>query len=182
MAILDIDKSYIKIDYTHSGVIGGLIQVSFATYISQAERDKEKQREEKISQFLNNIYTSISELQNDAYNNWGQLSQEEIEKIKLTDVFIQWENKITNYQNTYSTFGEYAYKVVGEKPNYKLFLTEKELETLGFDLIWFTDPVIHNGFTTINCGEYDNINRPELNLEFFYNKLKEYMNPEVLDA
>lgn len=169
---------YYKVLLENSYIKDGFLFVTIRRYLNKQERDKEKERQERIENFLSvatDAYSSkLDEILSYQENNPDFLTDEialkELEQmISYAEEFERAIYIVENFsvvtQNT----------VVATIPE----TVEKEFTSLGYEKEFISDPVIIIDTITINCGKY-----PELtiSLEELYAKLKDRMSSEITNV
>lgn len=171
MAIIDTDKTYVRILYDECYVKGNDVRVVIRTYKSKEERDKEKSRQSKIEEFINtlrekygiyNLQAQEARLENDVHTY-------ELQTAAFNQHYNQEVSLLANYIKYLNTPNEVSFRK---------YLSDEELETYGFNQEWVDDPVICYSDTEVSVGLY----RGEtISHEFYYNRLKEFMSDAVID-
>lgn len=170
MAVLDIDSTYVKINFDECAVQGVNVFVVYETYASKSDRDKEKERVIDINKFIENLWDKYAEC-NEILNNTDGKSDNE-----LVDIGKKQENYFSQIQS----FGQ-CYKIENnsETSVFAKYISDDELNELGFNEVWISDPIVSCGVVKYNAGIYRN---EVISKEFYYNRLKECMNKAVLDC
>ncbi|MGI6593541.1 MAG: hypothetical protein ACOX24_00410 [Christensenellales bacterium] len=184
MAVLEIETNhYYKINFDRCAVRGLKVFVNYSTYQSIEDRDKEKEREEKFATFFQNIREHNQSKYNELIamieaqelvpeqiveddnglidrDNYPALRAKQDKLNKLEHLGIEIGERLFEYTNT-----ERDELIISEN-------TQQELESLGFDLVWITDPIKLNGGGEVYAGDYGG---EPITHEFFYNRLKTVM-------
>ncbi len=179
---------YIKVLFNECKVVGLSVYASYRTYKDTSEREKEKSRESDVGQFLINLRAKISERDTAITNeceSYGinRYDRNENGESLPNDVFdrllIEGE-KVSRLMLFEREFIElfYGYSEEIKETTY----TEEELnylETLGYNKEWVADSVKLLSKVEAYCGEY---NGETICHEFYYNKLKENFDTEIVDV
>lgn len=153
----NITSQYYKVLEDDCYVYNGFVFVAVARYPNQAEREREKAREEELSIFLSNVN-----------NRYLMLIAENEENEPLTEEEAEHTAEIERVLYTVENF---AVIVAAQQP-VTISISDsvkQELVELGYKDEFLSDPIVILDRITVNCGRYDG--KP-LTLEYLYNKLK----------
>lgn len=184
MAVLEIETNhYYKINFDRCAIKGLKVFVNYSTYQSIEDRDKEKEREEKFATFFQNarVHTQnkYSELvvaveeqglrpENIVEDENGLIDKESFPDLRAL------QDKINELEHFMVEIGERLSEYTNTERD-ELIISEniqQELESLGFELEWITDPIKLNGGGEVFAGDYSG---EPITYEFFYERLKTVM-------
>ncbi len=184
MAVLEKETNhYYKINFDRCAVRGLKVFVNYSTYQSIEDRDKEKEREEKFATFFQSIRANAQSKYDEliAEVESQELVPEEIieEESGLIDKdnypeLRAMQDKLNELEHLGIEIGERLFEYTNTERD-ELTISEnmqQELENLGFELEWITDPIKLNGGGEVYAGDY---NGEEITYEFFYERLKAVM-------
>lgn len=174
MAIIDINKCYIKILYKECKLKDNTLYITFTTYPSEAERIKEKNRDKNFIKFKNNMNELIRSLE----DNITSAMNTDANKAEVDDLSCKYDKYINQYYNIL-----YNYTLPpNNQSSFKQFVDKDELTRLGFDYSWVVNPVRKYGDSVVAIELKDTDTKLKLSNKFYYGKLKSIMNKGVKDA
>lgn len=185
MAILDTDKTYVKLIFDECMIKGRDVYVSFMTYATKEDRDREKAQYERVQNFLNNLRDKYRNLQEEVQNFISGITDINAMSVAESAMFQSvYEPKIKlaqNYMNQEQNFLDNLIVSASAEniSTFQYIISKQELESLGFEEEWILNPIKHLGYTTIYAGEF---NGEEINEKFYYTRLKPLMNDAVIDC
>lgn len=189
MAILENEtNNYFKINFDKCAVKGRLVYVNFSVYKTEIDRQKEKDRESKISKFFLDLRQYLDGKYRALVTAIGDLTLEEI--LSKTDIGkidsakypklseLQYEaNELLPYErliaNAIYQYGEENSVIQIDKAHLP------KLQALGFEEEWTASPVRISSGAEVFCGEY---NDEHIDMPFYYNRLKTVMSNNILDC
>ncbi len=158
------DECYVK---------GNKIFVSWLTYASKEDRDKERSREEEVNAFISNLREKSNNERQILY-----LKQREETALTSRDT-EKIESLISLYYNQEIIFYENYLNIKNRESTFKSILPDGELEKLGFKQEWIDDPIYNYGVSSMCVGEYKG---EIISHELFYNRLKKFMYDAIIDC
>lgn len=184
MAVLEIETNhYYKINFDRCAIRGLKVFVNYSTYQSTEDRDKEKEREEKFATFFQNIRANaqskydelIAEVESQALVPEEIIEDDNglIDKVNYLELRAM-QDKLNELEHLEIEIGERLFKFSNTEID-DLVITEdmqQDLEALGFEMEWITDPIKFNGGGEVYAGEYDG---EPITHELFYERLKTVM-------
>lgn len=189
MAILEkTTNNYYKIDFDNCMIKGLSVIVAFATYLTAADREKEKVRRPLLTAFINAIQQEIGEKYNllmAKVKELGISSETDVDEQGLIKPSVNAELRnlqieISNLSAMPDQVYEHSYRYGTEEPQEIVWhYGKEELSQYGFDEVWITDPIRLTAMAQIYCDEY---NGEDITHEFYYNRLKTRMNESVEDC
>lgn len=184
MAILEIQtNNYYKINFDSCCVRGRKVFVNFSNYASENERQKEKDRGEKVAEFFvalrqslqkqyEGLFQKISELQLQPDDVRSSTEDNKIDRERFPELRELQDkmNALEPYENIIVN-GLYCYGEDAVAPEIPIDILS-ELEKLGFDKSWISDPIKITNGAEIYVGEYGD---EPITQEFYYSRLKSVM-------
>jgi hypothetical protein len=156
---IDINRCFIKTEGLYIGTI---------VYKSKSERDKEKNREQDILSFLNNVSDEYKRLISEETT----LEERELAYTEYFSDVVYVSEQIKKIAYEFYYFPE----ILDENPNISLpqriTLNEKNLisaERFGFKREWYSDPILIIREDLIFLDEYK---KQDFTLDEFYNLFK----------
>jgi hypothetical protein len=165
-------------------VRGLKVFVNFSVYNSTEERDKEKERQGKWTEFFQRLRENlqsqydalIKAIDTKGLTPEQVLSQTEegmIDSAKHSELRIM-QNKLLNLEPFEQEIGDRLFKYSDDEKK-TLIIPAKiknELEGLGFEEEWIASPVLLDGGGEVYTGDYHG---EPITYEFFYERLKSVM-------
>lgn len=185
MAILDTDKTYVKLMFEECMIKGRGVYVSFMTYATKEDRDREKAQYEKVQNFLNNLRDKYRNLQEEVQGFISRVPDVNAMSVAESATFQSlYEPKINlaqNYMNQEQNFIDNLIVSANTEniSTFQYIIDKQDLESLGFVEEWVLNPIRHLGYTTVYAGEF---NGEEVNEEFYYTRLKSCMSDAIIDC
>ncbi|MDI9486831.1 MAG: hypothetical protein QM214_02830 [Bacillota bacterium] len=189
MAILEkATNHYYKINYDRCAVRGLKVFVNFSVYNSTEEREKEKERQGKWTEFFQRLRGNlqsqydalIKAIDAEGLTSEQVLSESEegmIDSTKYAELRTM-QNNLLSLEPFEQEIGDRLFKDRYDEKE-SLIITDdvkKELKALGFDEEWVISPVLLDGGGEVYTGDY----RDEpITYEFFYERLKSVMGETV---
>jgi hypothetical protein len=184
MAVLEIETNhYYKINFDRCAIRGLKVFVNYSTYQSIEDRDKEKEREGKFAAFFQNIRANAQSKYDELIaevESQGLVPEEIIEdenglidKVNYPELRAM-QDKLNELEHLEIEIGERLFKFFNTEIDV-LVITEdmeQDLEALGFEMEWITNPIKFNGGGEVFAGDY---NGEEITHELFYERLKAVM-------
>lgn len=185
MALLEkVTNHYYKIDFDRCAVRGLKVFVNYSIYKDTSEREKEKERQDKWTEFfqksrerLQSQYDTLLEsISTEGLTTEQVLSESEegmIDSAKYPELREQ-QNKLLELEPFEQAIGDRLFKYRDiEKGTLIISNTIKEqLESLGFEQEWIDSPILLDGGGEVYTGDY---NGEPITYEFFYERLKTVM-------
>lgn len=175
---------YYKINFDLCAVRGLKVFVNFSVYNSTEERDKEKERQGKWTEFFQRLRENlqsqydalIKAIDTKGLTPEQVLSQSEEGMIDSTKYAELWtmQNNLLSLEPYEQEIGNRLFKYRDDAKNTLIIPDEikKELEALGFEEEWIASPVLLDGGGEVYTGDYDG---EPITYEFFYERLKSVM-------
>ena len=175
---------YYKINFDLCAVRGLKVFVNFSVYKSTEQREKEKERQGKWTEFFQRLRENlqsqydalIKAIDTKGLTPEQVLSESEegmIDSAKHSELRIM-QNKLLNLEPFEQEIGDRLFKYSDDEKK-TLIIPAKiknELEGLGFEEEWIASPVLLDGGGEVYTGDY----RDEpITYEFFYERLKSVM-------
>ncbi len=185
MALLEkVTNHYYKIDFDRCAVRGLKVFVTYSIYKDTAEREKEKERQSKWTEFFQKLRGNlqsqydalIKEIDAEGLTSEQVLSESEegmIDSEKYPELRAM-QNKLLILEPFEQEIEDRLYKYRDDEKE-SLIITDdvkKELKALGFDEEWVISPVLLDGGGEVLAGDY---NGEPITYEFFYERLKTVM-------
>jgi hypothetical protein len=188
MAILEKSTSnYYKIEFDECMIKGTAVIVSFSTYQSLGEREKEKSCRPLLNEFLSKIQQRLTVLHNElitACEALGKQPQEIVgEDGIISDEYPDLKAKQMEMNSlepmplaVFERFYQYGDVIF---PEIDYTVSKELLEGYGYDENWIKEPIRLTTKAQIYCGEY---NGEPISHSLYYNRLKERMNDSIKDC
>jgi len=185
MAVLEKETNqYYKINFDRCAVRGLTVFVNFSAYLTTAEREKEKEREGKWSQFFRKLRENLQAQQDGLFaaieaagftpeQVLSATEENKIDAAKYPDIRELQErwNALEPYEHL---IGDSLYKI-GDKEMRCIEMNEdiaKQLAELGFEDEWILDPIRITAGAEVEVGDYKG---EPISQEFYYERLKTVM-------
>lgn len=192
MAILENETgNYFRAEFDESSVRGSRVYVTYSTYVTSEDRQKEKDRVDEISNFINaaNVmatakYTALMEGVQAQDCAPEELAEEDNANLIDGDRFPELrtlQDDMFKIQNllTYVARNSEVYQGVELAPATLVELSQDTLDELGYKAEWVEDPVNLGIKAEVYCGEYSG---EAIDHEFFYNRLKTVMSDNITNC
>lgn len=185
MAVLEkATNNYYKINFDRCAVRGLKVFVNFSVYNSTEEREKEKERQGKWTEFFQKLRGNLQSqydalikgIDAEGLTSEQVLSESEegmIDSEKYPELRAM-QNKLLILEPFEQEIEDRLYKYRDDEKE-SLIITDnvrKELESLGFEEEWIISPVLLDGGGEVYAGDYDG---EPITYEFFYERLKSVM-------
>ena len=185
MAVLEkATNNYYKINFDRCAVRGLKVFVNFSVYNSTEEREKEKERQGKWTEFFQRLRGNlqsqydalIKAIDAEGLTSEQVLSESEegmIDSEKYPELRAM-QNKLLILEPFEQEIEDRLYKYRDDEKE-SLIITDnvrKELESLGFEEEWIASPVLLDGGGEVYTGDYHG---EPITYEFFYERLKSVM-------
>lgn len=189
MAVLEKEtNNYFKIEFEDCMVKGNSVIVAFSTYVTDEERNKEKQRRPLFTLFFNNLQTLINSLQNEIIfsvenlkkspeeilDSMGKIRREAYPELRAKqDTIIELEQMHNSIFERCYVYGNIEHSPLEEMENKEILIG------LGYDENWLKEPIRLTTRAQVYCGEYSG---EKIAHAFYYNRLKTKMSDNVEDV
>lgn len=185
MALLEKStNNYYKIDFDRSAVRGLKVFVNYNIYKDISERQKEKERQGKWTEFFQKLReklqsqydTLLQSISNEGLETEQVLSENEegmIDSAKYPHL-RELQNKLLELQPFEQMIGDrlFKYKDIEKETLVIPDDVREEIEALGFQREWTDSPILLDGGGEVYAGDY--YGEP-ITYEFFYERLKTVM-------
>lgn len=185
MALLEKStNNYYKIDFDRSAVRGLKVFVNYNIYKDISERQKEKERQGKWTEFFQKLReklqsqydTLLQSISNEGLETEQVLSENEegmIDSAKYPNL-RELQNKLLELQPFEQMIGDrlFKYKDIEKETLVIPDDVREEIEALGFQREWTDSPILLDGGGEVYTGDY--YGEP-ITYEFFYERLKTVM-------
>lgn len=185
MALLEKStNNYYKIDFDRCAVRGLKVFVNYNIYKDISEREKEKERQGKWTEFFQKLReklqsqydTLLQSISNEGLETEQVLSESEegmIDSAKYPNL-RELQNKLLELQPFEQMIGDrlYKYKDIEKETLVIPDDVREEIETLGYQREWTDSPILLDGGGEVYAGDY---NGEPITYEFFYERLKTVM-------
>jgi hypothetical protein len=188
MAILELEtQNYYKVEFDECMIKGLSAYVTYSTYKTTEDREKEKARRPLLTAFLNavqqRLFTLDSEI-NEAVQTLGLTPADVTDgdgyiHADYPELRAKQDEILALSSVQQDVFGRFYLYGDGEVEDYNPTVSKDILEGYGFDETWLTDPVRLSMKAQIYCGEYGD---EPITAEFYYNRLKERMSDQIEDC
>lgn len=197
MAILEKSTgNYYKIIYEECMVKGNDVIVAYEVYKTANERDKDKSREQEVKDFIvatqikvsdlhRQIMTEIEALGLEPPDVLSQTETDKIDKDKypalraIQDEMNGLENLMHEVGSKIYAVGIEQIEALATKATARSASKTVAATESGFNQEWIDDPVCITGRMLFNVGQY---NGEPITREFYYNRLKKFMNDSIEDC
>lgn len=188
MAILEKEtNNYFKIEFDECMVKGSDVYVMYSTYLTSADRDKEKERRPKLSAFLNNVQQRITELNEELLSAAAEMGKTPEELVgadgmipdAYPDLKAKQEELLALSDIPTAVYDRFYVRGDEQHTEIKYSVSKEVLTGYGFEETWITDPIRLNVQAVVHCGEYYG---ETINQEFYYNRLKQRMSENIIDC
>jgi hypothetical protein len=185
MALLEKStNNYYKIDFDRSAVRGLKVFVNYNIYKDTSEREKEKERQGKWTEFFQKLRekiqsqydTLMQSISNEGLETEQVLCESEegmIDSAKYPNL-RELQNKLLELQPFEQMIGDrlFKYKDIEKETLVIPDDVREEIEALGFQREWTDSPILLDGGGEVYTGDY--YGEP-ITYEFFYERLKTVM-------
>lgn len=185
MAILEIETGhYYRVLFDECMIKGNMVYVTAETYATATDRDKEKKKLPLLGKFVDKVRVKQYEIQ--------KKIEDEIEKLNVDPMTIEKDEdgriskekhpEIRNLQDELMLLNRAMDAACTTRHGVKRkeeINSNATLKKCGFRKEWIQRPIKKLGRIQINVGAY---NGEKLTHEFFYNRLKKYMNENIQDC
>lgn len=185
MALLEkVTNHYYKIDFDRCAVRGLKVFVNYSIYKDTSEREKEKERQGKWTEFFQKLRENLqSQYDNllESISNEGLTPEQVLSEIEEGMIDLakypelrELQNKLLELEPFEQAIGDrlFKYKDIDKETLIIPDEVKAELETLGFEQQWIDLPVLLDGGGEVYAGDY---NGEPITYEFFYERLKTVM-------
>ena len=175
---------YYKINFDLCAVRGLKVFVNFSVYNSTEEREKEKERQGKWTEFFQRLRGNlqsqydalIKAIDAEGLTPEQVLSESEEGMIDLTKYaeLRAMQNNLLNLEPYEQEIGNRLFKYSDDEKKTLIIPAniKNELEGLGFNEEWIASPVLLDGGGEVYTGDYHG---EPITYEFFYERLKSVM-------
>jgi len=192
MAILEKDTGhYYRVLFDECMIKGNSVIVAYEIYSAESEREKERQREQAWRDYANNTHNRLNSLYDEIMAGVEQLGLQpadvmseteegKIDQDKYPDLRAL-QDQMNTLENLHNDLSSRFYAIGATASDQEEVLSEVDaiLTEKGFDAEWVNDPIQIAGKAQLYAGEY---NGEPITHEFYYNRLKSYMNDSIEDC
>jgi hypothetical protein len=185
MALLEkVTNHYYKIDFDRCAVRGLKVFVNYSIYKDTSEREKEKERQGKWTEFFQKLRENLqSQYDNllESISNEGltpeqvlsEIEEGMIDSVKYPELREQ-QNKLLELEPFEQAIGDRLFKYKDIEKETLIIPDEVKavLQALGFEQQWIDLPVLLDGGGEVLAGDY---NGEPITYELFYERLKSVM-------
>lgn len=188
MAILEKSTSnYYKIEFDECMIKGTAVIVSFSTYQTLEEREKEKLRRPLLNAFLSKVQQRLTVLHNELIEGCKALGNQPQEIVGedgiIRDEYPELKAKQAEMNSlepmplaVFERFYQYGDAIF---PEIEYTVSKELLVGYGYDENWIKEPIRLTTKAQLYCGEY---NGETISHSLYYNRLKERMNDSIEDC
>lgn len=188
MAIIENGtNNYYKINFDKCSIKGRAVFVNFSVYNDNNEREKEKTREDKVAKFFLELRQYIDTKYKLLLGEIGERKPEELlsdsdGKIDIDNfpLLRAMQDEVNELLQIEQALGNSMYKYDEQSSAIKIPQNKLlQLNELGFNKSWVTEPVYISSGAEVYCGEY---NDEHIDMQFYYDRLKTVMGENILDC
>ena len=192
-------KEYYKLDYEQSYIMGKKVYPRCVVYKDKENRDKEKERESKISEFLAFCAATINKICSQAdktvaeSEKWSQIPPEELDQH--LDEFLEDYPELKDSYNRMLAYDRITRIIDRRAADFEAYMDQSwifeqdedysiiepyldEMKEKGFDEAWIKDPVVKERDFSVMTQEYQ---VDAYDHAMFYNNLKTVMDADDIE-
>ena len=185
MALLEkVTNHYYKIDFDRCTVRGLKVFVNYSIYKDTSEREKEKERQGKWTEFFQKLRENLqSQYDNllESISNEGLTPEQVLSESEEGMIDLVKYPELRELQDSFLVLEPFEQEIGDRLFKYRDIEKEaivipdeirEKLEALGFEQEWIESPVLLDGGGEVYAGDY---NGEPITYEFFYERLKTVM-------